>query len=169
MVTLLMMPITLVNQAVVTLGLKAMRTARLTGGAACRACVTTKSAISVVDDLLRIARADAGLHHRRRVDATCSAGLRPAAHVALEMRRDVDDEGVPPGVHQPVDVALGDRLRRLEIGRQECVRDAARQLGMVLVDDGDRRIVQLLRVALRLRDDGERKRSRRPARAAPSR
>ena len=31
MVTLLMMPITLVNHAVVTFGLKAMRTARLTG------------------------------------------------------------------------------------------------------------------------------------------
>jgi len=34
MVTLLMMPITLVNQAVMTLGLKAMRTTRFMGGVA---------------------------------------------------------------------------------------------------------------------------------------
>ena len=38
------------------------------------------------------------------------------------------------------------------------MRDAARELGMVLVDDGDRGVVQLLRIALRLHDDGERER-----------
>ena len=58
------------------------------------------------------------------------------------------------------DVALGDRLRRLEIGRQKRVRDPTRQFRMVLVDDRDRGVVHLLRAALRLRDDGERERSR---------
>ena len=38
------------------------------------------------------------------------------------------------------------------------MRDAARQFGMVLVDDPDRGVVHLLRAALRLRDDGERER-----------
>ena len=47
-VTLLMMPITLVNQAVVTFGLKAMRTARLTGDSGAPSACERKSAISVV-------------------------------------------------------------------------------------------------------------------------
>ena len=47
MVTLLMMPMMLVNQAVVTLGLKAIRTARLTGGSGALAAWDTKLPISV--------------------------------------------------------------------------------------------------------------------------
>ena len=47
MVTLLMMPMTLVNQAVVTFGLNAMRTSRLTGDSGTASDVERKSAISV--------------------------------------------------------------------------------------------------------------------------
>ena len=95
MVTLLMMPMTLVNQAVVTLGLKAMRTTRLTGGDGRRLRVRErKSAISVVDDLLGVAGAEAGLHHGRGVDVDLQRRAAAGQHVALEVGRDVDDEGV---------------------------------------------------------------------------
>ena len=53
---------------------------------------------------------------------------------------------------------LGDRLRRLEIRRQECVGDTARQFRMVFVDNGDRSVAHFLHTALRLRDDGKRER-----------
>ncbi len=47
-VTLLMMPMTLVNHAVVTFGLNAMRTSRLTGASAVPSACDRKSWISVV-------------------------------------------------------------------------------------------------------------------------
>jgi hypothetical protein len=78
------------------------------------------------------------------------AGVR---HVFLKVGRYIDDEGEPPRIQERDDVALGDRLRRLKIGRQKRPDDAARQLGMILIHMGDRSIMQLLRIALRLGDD----------------
>ena len=43
----------------------------------------------------------------------------------------------------------------LEHRRQERVGDAPRKLGMILVDDGDRGVVQLLREAVRPHGHGE--------------
>jgi hypothetical protein len=81
-------------------------------------------------------------------------GRRPAAeHVFLKVGRYIDDEGEPPRIHERDDVALGDRLRRLKIGRQKRPDDAARQLGMILIHIGHGSIMQLLRIALRLGDD----------------
>ncbi len=51
--------------------------------------------------------------------SSCSAGLAPGRDVALEMRRNVDDEGELGGIEEPVDIADRDLLRRLEIGRQQ--------------------------------------------------
>jgi hypothetical protein len=70
-------------------------------------------------------------------------------------RRDVQHEGEPPGVEQPVDVAHPDHLGALEIGRQEILRNGDGQLRPVLVRDGDGGVVDLLRRVLRHGDDGE--------------
>src|SRR5271169_2578737 len=112
----------------------------------------------VRDDLLRVAGAETRLHHRRRIDVDLEAGPAPRENVALEGRRNVDDERVGALVHQRDDVSLGDRPHRLEQGRQERMCDPARQFGMVLVDDGDRGVVQFLRIAPRLHDYGQRER-----------
>ena len=154
MVTLLMIPITLVNHAVVTLGLKAIRTTRLTGAGAVP-CAREKVADLGGDDLLRVAGPEARLHHRGRVDIHLDRGLASAENVALKIGRDVDHERIFAGIHQGDDVPLGDRLRRLEVRRQERVRDAARELRFILVDDADRGIMKLLRITLRLHDHGQ--------------
>ena len=110
------------------------------------------------DDLLRIAGAEASLDHGGGVDVDLNGWLAAAENVALEIRRDVDDEGVSAGIHERDDIPLGDRPRHLEIGRQKRANDAPRQFGLVLIDKSDRGVMQFLRVALRLRDDGKRER-----------
>jgi hypothetical protein len=77
------------------------------------------------DDLLRVAGPETGLDHRRRIDIDLNGRRAAAEDIFFEVRRYVDDEGVPPRIHQRNDVALGDRLRRVKIGRQECADDAA--------------------------------------------
>ena len=84
--------------------------------------------------------------------------MTPALEVALEVRRDVEHESESPAVHRRDDVAFGDRLRRLEVGCQKGARDAPRQFRTVFVDDRHRRVVHLLRTALRLRHDRQRER-----------
>ena len=80
MVTLLMMPMTLVNHEVVTLGLKAMRTSRLTGDGL--RALRTRHKIGDLgrDDLLRVAGPEARLHHRGRIDIHLNRGsaVRPS-------------------------------------------------------------------------------------------
>jgi hypothetical protein len=73
----------------------------------------------VGDDLLRIAGPETRLYHRGRVDVDLDRGPASAQNIALEVRGYVDHEGVPSPVHQRYDVALCDRLRRLEQRRQE--------------------------------------------------
>ena len=102
------------------------------------------------DDLLRIAGPKTRLHHRSRIDVDLDRGSASAQNIPLEVWRDVDHEGVSSAVHQGNDVPLGDRLRRLEVRRQERMCDSARELGVVLVDHSDRGVMQLLRIALRL-------------------
>ena len=109
------------------------------------------------DDLLRIAGAKARLHHRRRIDIDLKLGLASSQNVALEVRRDIDHEGEFSGVHRRNDVPFGDQLRRLEQRRKERMGDPARKLRVVLIDDGDRGIVKLLRIASRLQGHGQRK------------
>ena len=81
----------------------------------------------------------------------CSPGWRPASTSRSKCGGMSMTKVYRPAFITGNDVALGDRLRRLKQRRQESMRDAARQLGVVLVDDGDRGVVQLLRIAPRLR------------------
>src|ERR1039458_2946438 len=93
------------------------------------------------DDLLCIAGPKTRLHHRSRIDVDLERGLASTQNISLEVWRDVDYEGVSSAVHQGNDVPLGDQLRRLEIRWQECMCDSVRELGMVLVDDSDRSVI----------------------------
>ena len=155
-VTLLRMPIMPVNQDVSTLGLKAIRTSRLIGDA--RRALRPRQEVGDLgrDDLLRVIGADAGLHHRRRIDVELDRGLAAGQNVAREIRWDVEHERIAACIHRRDDVAFGDQVRRLKIGREERMRDPPRQCRMVLVNDSDRGVVHFLRTALRLRDDRER-------------
>ena len=95
-----------------------------------------------------------GLSRREMMARTVWAGLGAIRRKAFEAIKGFDADRYPrPSIE---DIELGDRLRRLEIRRQERMRDSARQFRMVLVDDGDRRIAHFLRAALRLRHDSER-------------
>jgi hypothetical protein len=75
-------------------------------------------------------------------------------HVPLEIGWDVDHEGIFSRVHRGNDVAHGNGLRRFEQRWLEGVRDAPGEVGMVLVGNGDRGIMELLRIALRRGDHG---------------
>ena len=94
-----------------------------------------------------------GLDHCGRVHQKLKRWAAARAHVALEIRRNIDDEGEAARIHEPVDVALLDVHRLLEVGRQKAAHDLPRKGGTVLVHDRDRRIADLLAVALRLRHD----------------
>ena len=153
MVTLLMIPMTLVNHAVVTFGLKTTRTARLTGGGWAPPARDRKSGDLVHDDLLRISRAESALHHNGRIDIELNCGVTAAEHVALEVRRDIHHECEFARVHRRNDIAFGNRPRTLEVRRQKCARDPPRQFGLILIDQRDCGIVHLLRVAVRLSHD----------------
>ena len=107
--------------------------------------------------MLDIAGAEPGLDHRCRIDIDLYGRLPFGQNIPLEMQRDVQDESVTSVVHQAIDIAQGDRLRRIEIwGQQKALDDAMRKLRIVLVDDRDRRVVKFLRIALRLGVNRER-------------
>jgi hypothetical protein len=135
MVTLLMMPITLVNHAVVTFGLNAMRTSRLTGRQRHAFRMGQEIGDLGRDDLLRVARPEARLHHRGRIDVDLDNRGGARRDVALEIRRDVDHEGVGPLFISGTISRSAISLRRLKQRRQERMGDSARQFGMILVDE----------------------------------
>ena len=80
MVMLLMMPMTLVNQAVVDVGVEGHADDELDRRQRRAFRAREKIADLGRDDLLRVAGADAGLHHRGRVDVDLDrrAGGRPS-------------------------------------------------------------------------------------------
>ena len=73
------------------------------------------------------------------------AGAASGQHVALEIRGDIEREGVEPGIHPGIHLGRRDQCRRQEVGRIEGVDDARGERRPVLVDDGDGRLVQGLR------------------------
>jgi hypothetical protein len=77
------------------------------------------------DNLLGVTGSESGLNHRGRVDIDLDHRLPSGKDVLFEFRRDIDDKGVFPLVHQGYDVLFHDLLRQLEVRRQECVGDAA--------------------------------------------
>ena len=119
MLTLLMMPMTLVNQAVMTFGLYMMRTSRSTGDRWQTLRMRKKILDFGHDDLLRIAGAEAALHHHGRVHVDLKLRISAAEYVALEVRRNVDYKGIFADVHQRNDITFGNLLRRVEVRRQK--------------------------------------------------
>ena len=151
-VTLLMIPITLVNQADVRFGLKAMRTSRSTGAGGTASRAGQKVFDLLGDDLLGVAGADARLHHRGGVHVDLDRGLASPQQVALKVGRDVDGEGVARRC------SSGGSMSRSAIGRgglkyggRKAPRDPPGQRRLILVDDADRGVVQLLQIAPGLR------------------
>ena len=62
----------------------------------------------VIDDLGGVARSDSGLNHCCRIDKKLKRWVPARANVALEIGRDVENEGEAAHVHEPVDVAFLD-------------------------------------------------------------
>ena len=154
---LLMMPITLVNQAVVRFGLNEIAHIEIHW----RRPHTLRMGEEIrnlgADDLLCIAGAEAGLHHCRRIDIDLELRVPTCQNVALEVRRDIHHEGEFSAVHHRNDVPFGYQFRRLPQRRKESMGNAARKLRLVLIDDGDGGIVQLLRTTSGLQCHGQRK------------
>ena len=78
----------------------------------------------VVDDGLDVAAAGERLSHARRIDIELDLWRAPGEQIALKMGRDVQGEGVDPGVHSGVHLGLGDHYWRQEPRRLERVGDA---------------------------------------------
>jgi hypothetical protein len=79
-----------------------------------------------------------------------------AEDVMLKIRRDIDHERVSSFIHHGNDIAFGDHLRRLKQRPHKRMRDSTREFGAIFVDNGERAVMQLLRIAPRLNHYGER-------------
>ena len=62
------------------------------------------------NDLLCVAGAKARLHHCGCVDIDLDSGLASTQNIPLEVRRDVDHEGISAAIHQRNDVSLCDLM-----------------------------------------------------------
>ena len=80
------------------------------------------------------------MRHRRRVDINLYAGLALGANIRLEIGRNFDDEQKLALIHRRIDVGSGDLHRRLKGRPRQSLRDLARQVRAILVDDADREI-----------------------------
>ena len=109
----------------------------------------------IVDDVLDVAGADAGLLHGGRVDVHLDGRVAAGAEVALEAGRNHDDEHEPAPVHLVLDLDRSDQLGKLETRRIEGVEQLLGQRRPVLVDEGDRGVVHLARGPRRLDVDGQ--------------
>ncbi len=97
----------------------------------------------IAGDILNVGRTDPGLHDRGGVDVHLERRLLAAQNVALEVRGDVEDEGVAPFVHARIELRQIDLYRGLERRREEGPTDALRENRAVFVDDGDGGVAQL--------------------------
>jgi hypothetical protein len=97
------------------------------------------------DGRTRITESSLRSARRRQDHQQLQAGAAAAQGIALEIRRNVDHEGQFAGIHQVVHIAFADLDRPLEPRRQECVGDAAGQLGTMLIDNADGGVVDLSR------------------------
>ncbi|VTR66315.1 hypothetical protein DESC_480025 [Desulfosarcina cetonica] len=98
-----------------------------------------------VDDAADVTRADKGLGHARCIDVHQEVGSLAGQQVVFEPGRDIQDEGVVPRIHAGIHRRPWDTDRGLEVGRVEGVDDPFRELGAILVQNGDGRLVQLQR------------------------
>ena len=97
------------------------------------------------EDLLDIATAGEGLAHAGGVDIELHGRRSPRQHVALEVGRNDQSEGVQPRVHARVHVPIVDHGRWRELRGVEGRGNPLGQRRIILVDDGDGRVVQRLR------------------------
>lgn len=67
------------------------------------------------DDGLDVAAAGESLGHAGGIDVELDGRAAPRQHVALEVRRDVEREGVHLGIHARVHFGPGDQIGRHEI------------------------------------------------------
>jgi hypothetical protein len=87
---------------------------------------------------------------------TWIAGVAPRAQIALEARRNRDDEHEPALIHHVQNLAGVDVLGELEARRIERVEQLLGQRRLVLVHERDRGVVDLARSSGRLDLDGQR-------------
>ena len=90
----------------------------------------------LVDDLLQVGPAVAGLGDRRRIHVDLEARIAVRDDVLLELGRNLDHEHVAASVHRRTDFRRRDLDRRFEPGRKDGLPDQPGKLGMILVDDG---------------------------------
>ncbi len=109
----------------------------------------------IVDDLLNIAGPASRLAHRRGVADDLDRRLQVLGEVLLELRRDVDHEGVLAGIHVAVDVAERDDGGGQEQGGQHGFPRDPGNFGIVFIDDGDGRVDHIHHRALGRRVDRE--------------
>ena len=108
------------------------------------------------DDALDVAGAGLGLALAGGVHVELDRRLAAGQHVALEVGRDVEHEGVAPGVHVAVHLGEVELGRRDELGRLQRGDDARRELGAVLVHHRHRGPVQALGLGVGVRVDRHR-------------
>lgn len=121
-VTLFMIPITLVNQAVVRFGLKAIDVE-----IDCRKWpdLGTRKKVANLggDNLLGIAGTDARLHQGGGIHVELEPRPASRKQVSLKIGRNVYHEGELAGVHQTLDVLPDNRPRLFKIRRQKGLRE----------------------------------------------
>ena len=108
-------------------------------GGSCSACGVGLH--HLVDDLLQIDPAVAGLSDRGRIHIDLEARIAIRDDVLLELGRNLDHEHVAARVHRRTDFRRRDLDRRLEPRRKNCLPDQPGKLGAVLVDNGGRNMI----------------------------
>src|SRR5690606_12429922 len=83
--------------------------------------------------------------HASRVDIELNGWTAPCQYVSLEIRRNVDGEGVKPRIHARVHLSLGDHSRREKVRGIEGRGDARGKGGVVLVNNRNRGSIECLR------------------------
>ncbi|CAM2150335.1 hypothetical protein PT2222_230056 [Paraburkholderia tropica] len=96
----------------------------------------------VVDHLLDVAAAGERLAHARGVDVELHFGCASGEHVALQIGRNVQHEGVIARVHAAVGLRGRDHHGRKKVRREERLDQSLRERRDVVVDHGDGRHVQ---------------------------
>ena len=102
----------------------------------------------IVDDhVLDVGHPVEGLGNRGCIDVDLNGRLPPGKNIRLELRGNFDDIHEPLRIHPRIDFRRCDLDRRLESGRREAIRDAARQVRTIFVDNADGEVSRLGRGA----------------------
>src|SRR5262249_48032864 len=91
----------------------------------------------VDDDVLDVGHAIEGLGHGGAIYVDLNRRLPPRKDVLLKLWGNFNDEDKTLRIHRCIDLCRGDLHRWLERRWSEAVRNSARQVGMVFVDNSD--------------------------------